>query len=137
MASPTDHAGQEVMSPQECNDKLAATPVGRVAFIADGDVTILPVNYRYHDSAIVFRTATGSKLEAATRHAPVAFEIDGWDADTKTGWSVLVKGTAVDVLSDDEADWELGVELRPWSEEVERRWWVRIRPDEISGRKIV
>jgi nitroimidazol reductase NimA-like FMN-containing flavoprotein (pyridoxamine 5'-phosphate oxidase superfamily) len=137
MANPTDHAGQEVMSPQECNDRLAATPVGRVAFIADGDVTILPVNYRYHDGAVVFRTATGSKLEAATRHAPIAFEIDGWDSETQTGWSVLIKGTAVDVLSDDEANWELGVDLRPWSESVDRRWWVRIRPDEISGRKIV
>lgn len=137
MASPTDHAGQEVMTPDECNNRLAATPVGRVAFVADGDVAILPVNYRYHEGAIVFRTASGSKLEAASRHSPVAFEIDGWDQETQTGWSVLVKGTAVEVLSDEEADWLFGLDLRPWSEEVERRWWVRIRPDEITGRKIV
>lgn len=137
MGSPTDHAGMEVMAPDECNNRLASTPVGRVAFIADGDVTILPINYRFHDGAIVFRTASGSKLEAASHHAPVAFEIDGWDQATQTGWSVLIKGTAVEVLADDEADWEFGIDLRPWSETVERRWWVRIRPDEITGRKIV
>lgn len=136
MASPTDHAGQEVMSAEECNDKLASTPVGRVAFISEGDVTVLPVNYRFHEGMIVFRTASGSKLEAAARHAAVAFEIDGWDANTQTGWSVLVKGTAVEALSDQEAHWLLGLDLRPWSDAVERRWWVRIRPDEITGRKI-
>jgi len=137
MGSPTDHVGQEVMGPDECNNKLAATPVGRVAFIADGDLTILPINYRFHEGTIVFRTASGSKLEAAGRHSPIAFEIDGWDAEAHTGWSVLVKGVALEALADDEADWEYGLDLKPWSEVVERRYWVRIRPDEITGRKIV
>lgn len=135
-ATPRDHAGLEVMSRAECDEKLESTSVGRVGFLADGDVTILPVNYRMSGGTIVFRTTSGSKLEAAGRRAPVAFEIDGWDDSTQTGWSVLAKGTAVEVLSDDEAAslFELG--LRPWAEAVERRQWVRIRPDEITGRKI-
>ena len=111
-------------------------PRARRASVVRDLVAILPVNYRFHEGMIVFRTATGSKLEAAARRAPVAFEIDGWDAATQTGWSVLVKGTAVEALSDDEADWLLGLDLRPWSATVDRRWWVRIRPDEITGRKI-
>ena len=61
------------------------------------------MNYRFHEGAIVFRTTTGSKLEAAGRRAAVAFEIDGWDDETQTGWSVLVKGTAVEILSDEDA----------------------------------
>lgn len=134
---PTDHTGLEIMAPEECNDKLASTSVGRVAFVADGDVTILPVNFRFHEGMIVFRTASGSKLEAASRHASVAFEVDGWDEATHTGWSVLAKGAAVEILSDEEANWLLDLDLRPWSDAIEHRWWVRIRPDEITGRKIV
>ena len=133
---PTDHAGLEVMSRDACDEKLRGTSVGRVGFVADGDVVILPVNYRWHGGAIVFRTSAGSKLEAAGRRAAVAFEIDGWDDPSQTGWSVLVKGTAVEILSDDEADSLFGLGLRPWAEAVERRQWVRIRPDEITGRKI-
>ncbi len=135
-AAPTDHAGLEVMTRDQCDEKLAATSVGRIGFLADGDVNILPVNYRFHEGAIVFRTTTGSKLEAAGRRAAVAFEIDGWDDETQTGWSVLVKGTAVEILSDEDAKNLFQLALRPWAEAVERRQWVRIRPDEITGRKI-
>ena len=38
-AAPTDHAGLEVMTRDQCDEKLAATSVGRIGFLADGDVT--------------------------------------------------------------------------------------------------
>jgi nitroimidazol reductase NimA-like FMN-containing flavoprotein (pyridoxamine 5'-phosphate oxidase superfamily) len=135
-AAPFDHAGLEVLGRDECDQLLRSTAVGRLAFVADGDVSILPVNYRMHGGTIVFRTTTGAKLDAAGRHAAVAFEIDGWDQTTQTGWSVLVKGIAVEVL-DDETESELSdLGLRPWAPTAERRRWIRIRPDEITGRKI-
>jgi nitroimidazol reductase NimA-like FMN-containing flavoprotein (pyridoxamine 5'-phosphate oxidase superfamily) len=133
---PIDHSGLEVLDRHACDRLLESTAVGRVAFVADGDVVILPINYRYHDGTIVFRTTTGAKLEAAGRRSAVAFEIDGWDDDAQTGWSVLVKGTALEVLDDEEAEHLFGLRLRPWSNAAERRRWVRIRPDEITGRKI-
>ena len=40
----------------------------------------------------MFRTAPGEKLDAVWQNAPAAFEIDGWDTPTRTGWSVLVRG---------------------------------------------
>jgi uncharacterized protein len=131
-----DHAGLEVMGREECDALLESTGVGRVAFLADGDITIVPVNYRMHFGTVVFRTTSGAKLEAAARHSPVAFEIDGWDPVSQTGWSVLVKGLAVEVLDDEEATELFGLGLRPWVVAPERRRWVRIRPDEITGRKI-
>jgi uncharacterized protein len=104
--------------------------------MADGDITIVPVNYAYHQGTIVFRTTVGAKLEAAARHAVMAFEIDDWDDESQTGWSILVKGTALEVLADDEADGLFELGLRPWADAVDRRRWVRIRPDDITGRKI-
>ncbi|GIU92010.1 MAG: hypothetical protein KatS3mg011_0916 [Acidimicrobiia bacterium] len=131
-----DHVGLEVLSRAECEELLARTPVGRVAFVSDGDVEIFPVNYRWHRGHIVFQTAAGKKLDAAARHVPVTFEIDGWDDRTQTGWSVIVVGRASAVEDDDEIA-ELGtLGLRPWAPSVRRRRWVRIQPYDISGRKI-
>ncbi|MGF1664819.1 MAG: pyridoxamine 5'-phosphate oxidase family protein [Acidimicrobiia bacterium] len=134
--APVDHAGLEILGRQECSELLRTTAVGRVAFLADGDISIMPVNYRMQGSSVVFRTTVGAKLEAAARHSPVAFEIDGWDAETQTGWSVVVKGVAAEVLDDAEAADLFDLGLRPWAEAADRRRWVRIRPDEITGRKI-
>ncbi|GAC1507224.1 MAG: hypothetical protein NVS1B3_07450 [Candidatus Dormibacteraceae bacterium] len=54
---------------------------------------IFPVNYFFDEGVIVFRTAPGAKLELAPG-AYVSFEIDGWNSDEGTGWSVLLKGIA-------------------------------------------
>jgi hypothetical protein len=44
----------------------------------------------------VIRTDAGSKLAAALRGAPVAFEVDGVDETHQVGWSVVVRGRAED-----------------------------------------
>jgi nitroimidazol reductase NimA-like FMN-containing flavoprotein (pyridoxamine 5'-phosphate oxidase superfamily) len=89
---PTDHAGLEVLTYDECVERLEHSQVGRLAFLSDGDVQIFPVNYRWHDGAVVFRTAPGTKLDAAFFKKVAAFEIDGWDSVFQTGWSVVAKG---------------------------------------------
>ena len=43
---------------------------------------------------MAFRTADGTKLGAAMEGSVVAFEVDRYDADWQTGWSVLIKGRA-------------------------------------------
>jgi nitroimidazol reductase NimA-like FMN-containing flavoprotein (pyridoxamine 5'-phosphate oxidase superfamily) len=126
----------EVLTRSECDELLSTTSVGRVAFVSDGDLVILPVNFRLFEGTIVFRSSAGSKLEAAARWARVAFEVDGWDEESRTGWSVVVKGIAVEVMSESEAGRLAELDLRPWADAVDRRSWVRIRPDEITGRKI-
>ena len=130
---PTDHAGLEVLTYDECVERLQHSQVGRLAFLADGEVQIFPVNYRWHEGAVVFRTAPGTKLDAAFFKKVAAFEIDGWDSVFETGWSVVVKGLvkAVDPTPDMES-----LDLRPWAGPG-RDDWVRIRPDEVTGRRIV
>lgn len=133
---PMDRTGLEVLSAQECDRLLAENVIGRVAFVADGEPVVLPVNYRLHQGAVVFRTARGEKLEAAARRAPVAFEIDGWDPNAHTGWSVLVRGVAEEVLDQDQVAELETLGLRPWAESPQRRMWVRIRREDVSGRRI-
>ena len=135
--APTDHIGLEILSNAECDALLAENLIGRIGFVADGDVVIFPVNYRFTDHTIGFRTAGGTKLEVAANHQPVAFEIDGYDTEAKTGWSVLVKGIARYVVEDEEEAMLADLDLRPWAPLTQVRRWVRISPEEITGRKIV
>jgi len=130
-----DHAGLETLSFDTCLRLLASVPLGRVCFIADGEVQVLPVNHMVDGQDVVFRTAYGSKLYAADGQRPVTFEADDYDERTHSGWSVVVNGRAEPVDEDAEIDRLAASGLRPWVETVERPFWVRIRPSSVTGRR--
>jgi uncharacterized protein len=109
--------------------------VGRVGFMADGLIQVLPVNYLAEDGAIFFCTADGTRLSAMAAGAPVAFEVDASQAMYHSGWSVLVNGTANEVNDPDELERLRRGPLKSWA--VTRpQHWVRISIDSISGRRI-
>ncbi len=129
--------GMAILDRAECIDLLARTPIGRIEFVAHRQPVVLPVNYRWFDGSIVFRTLDGDKLHAAAMNQPVAFEIDEWDGETSLGWSVVVKGLAHEVTNWAEAEQLEQLGLVPWSNDVWRQKWVRVYPDEITGRRVV
>jgi uncharacterized protein len=128
---PTDHAGLEILPMDECLRLLASVPVGRVGFVADGEVVVLPVNHVVDGQDVIFRTAHGSKLSAAEGQNAAAFEADYYNEQTRSGWSVLVNGRAE--VIDAEADIQgLGERLSrlgvyPWATAVRHPFWIRIR----------
>lgn len=135
---PTDHTGLEVLDLDECLAKLVEVPVGRLAFHLDGELTILPVVHTVDGVDVCFRTTGDSKIQAAVDRDPVAFEVDQFDASTRTGWSVVVQGTALVV--DDESD------VRRLDQAARAPWvpphqgpstWVRVRTQSITGRALV
>ena len=132
----TDRRGLAVLSPAECHDLLDGEPVGRVAFLSSGTPLVLPVNYALDDTSIVFRTTVGEKLAAADRREQMAFEIDGWDVETQTGWSVVVRGTAERVFDDEEIARLEGLGVTSWAKPGLRARWIRLRPSEITGRAV-
>lgn len=131
-----DRQGLEVLDSNECWELLATAAVGRVAFVDAGEPVILPVNHAVVGHTIAFLTTRGSKLNAAAMSRPVAFEVDEWDADARAGWSVLARGIAELVYDDDEIAGFEASGLQPWATAVERADWVRIRVDELSGRRL-
>ena len=131
-----DWSGLVVMDLDECLQRLRSEPVGRLGLVDRGEPVILPVNYALDGRSVVFRTAHGSKLAAAIMQAPVCFEVDGWDTMDHSGWSVLVKGIADEVLDDDEIARLAELPTRPWSHPELRVNWVRIMPEEITGRRV-
>jgi uncharacterized protein len=82
---------------EECLRLLAGGLIGRVVFTEAALPAAHPVAYLLDGGEVVFRTADGGKLAAATLHRVVAFQVDDVDPAARTGWSVLGVGEAYEV----------------------------------------
>jgi nitroimidazol reductase NimA-like FMN-containing flavoprotein (pyridoxamine 5'-phosphate oxidase superfamily) len=127
--------GLDIMDRDECEQLLRTQRVGRVAVGTDHP-SVLPVLYGVLDGDVVFRTAPGEKLIAAALHQTTAFEIDAYDVDEQTGWSVNVVGPAEELLHPADLARARALDLPAWAGEVRDRF-VRIRTEHITGRRIV
>jgi nitroimidazol reductase NimA-like FMN-containing flavoprotein (pyridoxamine 5'-phosphate oxidase superfamily) len=132
------HPGEDYheLSVHECEELLATVPVGRVGFVFAAQPVVLPVNFEYVDGEILFRTFGGQKFGAAQAHQKVAFEADQFDADLRSGWSVLVKGRAETVIEWDKARAADDAGIDTWGDGAAVGPWVRITPTEITGRRL-
>jgi nitroimidazol reductase NimA-like FMN-containing flavoprotein (pyridoxamine 5'-phosphate oxidase superfamily) len=97
----TEERSLETLSKQDAIALLSTIPVGRVVFTVGALPAIVPVAFAVHDGAVVMRTSAGSRLAKAAPGGVLAFEIDDIDAETRTGWSVVVMGVAT-VVADPE-----------------------------------
>ena len=131
----TDRAGLEILHLGDMFRLLATVPIGRVGFIADDEVAVLPVRFLVDGQDVVFRTYPGSKLSKIEDGRYVCFEVDSYDADKRTGWSVAARG-----LVEQESEAACARLDRPslesWGETTQDRLWMRIRPTSITGRRI-
>ena len=109
--------------------------IGRLAFIAGGHPMILPVNYAADKDTIVFCTMPGTKLSAVGAGAEVVFEVDTNSPEYRSGWSVIVRGTAREITDARKLDGLRWGALRSWAVRSTEHW-VEISIDEISGRMI-
>jgi nitroimidazol reductase NimA-like FMN-containing flavoprotein (pyridoxamine 5'-phosphate oxidase superfamily) len=121
----------------ECLELLGQSHVGRLAFIDSVGTfpIIVPVDYLVHRSSVVFRTDPGAKLAAAVRGAGVGFEVDQTDEIERTGWSVLLRGTAEEVVDADEVAELEQLHLQPRAPGAKQHY-VRIEVNLLSGRRI-
>jgi uncharacterized protein len=125
----------EELDDAECRALLAEHHLGRLAIVEFGGPVIFPVNYVYDRDLVVFRTDPGSKLDAATERELVAFEVDAVDEATRTGWSVVARGTLAEVTDPGELVRLRALPLYPWAPGEKARY-VRVRPRSVTGRRI-
>lgn len=132
-----DRNGLEILDRAGCLDLLGAARLGRVGITLGALPTILPVNFRLVDERIVFRTSAGTKLDAATSNAVVAFEVDEVDPLWHTGWSVVVTGLAREVTDPEDLARLDGADIPYWAPAAPGDRIVEISTKMISGRRIV
>jgi nitroimidazol reductase NimA-like FMN-containing flavoprotein (pyridoxamine 5'-phosphate oxidase superfamily) len=127
------------LSREECLRLLGDHSFGRLAVnIGEGPPVIRPVNYVFAEpsQSVVFRTAHGSKFHALLRSADAAFEIDGIDDGSRTGWSVIMHGVTDEVTNPNEVRRLDSLGLETWAP-GRKAHWVQIRAWTVSGRRIV
>src|SRR4051794_17427749 len=135
MRAVSRHSGIEILDTDECRRLLAQDEIGRLAVVIGATPMIFPVNYALDGDAIVVRTMPGSRLDVGQGHA--AFEVDCFDRDRKSGWSVLVTGHLQEVTWYQHKDMERvqALTVEPWAG-GDRNLWLRLRPSFITGRHV-
>ena len=132
---PGHRARWEELTKGECFELLAGEHLGRMALVDDLGPIVLPVNFVLDRHTVVFRTGEGTKLDAASRGPRVAFEVDGTDTLTRSGWSVVVRGEAIEVTDPAELARLRELPLHPWAPGAKHRY-VRVLPAVLTGRRI-
>lgn len=125
------------LSEDECRTLLAGQPVGRVAFVVGDAPRIVPVNFVLREGWVEFRTTSYSELATHAPGHPVAFEVDSFDPDQASGWSVLVTGHCERVMEDFGSVFSSTGEsaATPWAG-GRRPMVLRIEVTHLSGRHV-
>ncbi len=87
----------EILDREECLRLLSSVPFGRLVYLVSDRPAVQPVNFVIRHSTIVVRTASESKLAAATSQSIVAVQADQIDVSTRAGWSVTAVGRCAEV----------------------------------------
>ncbi len=119
----------------ECWRLLGQSEFGRLAVSIAGKPDVFPVNYRVDGKSILVNTAAGLKLAASVLGTAVSFEVDALDDVRQCGWSVVVRGPAVEIEGSEERQAAEDQELIPWAGGPKDRY-LRIVPDHVTGRRL-
>lgn len=111
---------------------LGSMALGRLITSFAGEPEVFPVNYVVQDRTVLFRTAEGTKLFSAVANRSVVFEVD--DHTAAEGWSVIVRGRARLLKTDEEIQHAERAQLLPWTATLKPHY-VRISPTEVTGRR--
>lgn len=132
----TDRPRQKWLDRDECLALLAADVIGRLAVVHGATPMIFPVNYVLDGTDIVFRTDTGTKLDAGPK-APASFEIDAFDRENQAGWSVVATGRLEEITRYQSTEWDRvrSLPVEPW-QAGPKVHWMRLVPSRITGRRV-
>ena len=131
----------EELDEAECLRLIASGGIGRIGYSGRYGPTVMPVNYQLYEGTIVFRTTPDSTTDEdlrtgiANAEYKVAFEIDDFNTAARTGWSVLIQGSAHHVESEAERASVAGAGVDPWPG-GDRELFLRINPSRVTGRRV-
>jgi len=127
----SDETEVAILTRSECLEHLSRASIGRVGASINALPVILPVHFTLFEDSVLFRTTTGTKLDAAIIGAVIAFQADSYEPVGGTGWSVLFQGIAT-VVNDSRAT---SVPIKPWGPTHSELHLVRVEATHLTGRR--
>jgi len=127
----------ETLNTAECMALLGQEHIGRLVYLDERGPVAEPVNYLVAGTDIVFRVEGGTKVRAMAQPL-LAFEVDQVDEETRSGWSVIVRGTGSEVALPQVPDLIRRAEGQlpgPWAIGV-HNVWLQITPTSVTGRRL-
>ncbi|GAB2858443.1 pyridoxamine 5'-phosphate oxidase family protein [Actinoallomurus bryophytorum] len=113
----------------------ASVPIGRVVYTDQALPAVIPMNFVLDGDEVVIHIESGSTLAAAIPNAVVAFQVDDFDSDTTTGWTVTITGQARLVDGGEERTRLARLPLRPWVPTKNGRF-IRIPARHVAGHRL-
>lgn len=121
---------------EECISLLASASFGRVGVSVQALPAILPVTIAMLDESVIFRTIPGTKLAFAAAGSILAVEVDEYDASLRNGWSVLVRGTAAELVDPRAIARARELLADSWISQESGEHYVGVSCDLVTGRRL-
>ncbi len=137
-AAPRPPTVIEALPTEVCWARLRAATVARVAHVLDGRPHVSVVNLAVEDGDVLVRSSRGSRLHAALARpgTEVAIEVDQLDEQTRTGWSVVARGTMSPVTDLVETARLDRTHPASWLLGDHGGTWLRLHVTDVSGRRL-
>jgi nitroimidazol reductase NimA-like FMN-containing flavoprotein (pyridoxamine 5'-phosphate oxidase superfamily) len=122
----------------ECLELLSQVSVGRIGASIDALPVIFPVHFALFGESVLFRTVPGTKLDAATIGAVVAFQADAQEPLDGNPWTVLLQGIASAVTDEWDQSQARSVRIKSWlgiDDHHHHHHLVRLEATNITGRR--
>ena len=125
----------DVLDESTCWRLMSRSGFGRLGFMDGEELMVLPMNAAVSENRVVFRTTADSMFARAGNGTKVVFEVDQTDRVAESGWSVLLRGVAEEVVEPAVRAALDELPLRPWAPGL-RDHWIRVSPVTVTGRAI-
>jgi hypothetical protein len=120
---------------------ISAGGIGRIAYQSRFGPAVLPVNYRWHDGAVVFRTTPAQRARRGPADRDLPRRLPGGVRDRRDrharppGLERTDPGAAHHVESEEARARAEQAGVEPWPA-GERELFLRIVPNRVTGRRI-
>lgn len=126
----------EQLGVAECWMLVGTHGVGRVGFMGDTHLRIVPTRYDAERGTAYIRATTFGELARGAHERPTSLQVDDLDRRAFTGWSVLMTGTAHRVQDPALVASLWSAEIpHPWSQGPETQW-IALVVEAIEGQRV-
>jgi nitroimidazol reductase NimA-like FMN-containing flavoprotein (pyridoxamine 5'-phosphate oxidase superfamily) len=122
---------------EECWDLVGSQGIGRIGYMGDTHIQIVPTRYDAQRGTAYFRAGTFGELARRVHGKAVSLQVDDLDRRTFSGWSVVITGIAhrVDDATTVAERWSVE-RPSPWLPAPDSQW-ISLSVDDIQGERVL